>query len=106
MSAIVGIPIVPRITVGGHLEIRSRSKRKSASSAKRQRSAVSTPRRGSTDTSPTADLLRQLAETATALSRRVEELENTLASASEPTKITRPPRTASAVTTGRALSTV
>jgi len=63
-------------------------------------------RQTSTETSSTADLLRQLAETATALSRRVEELENPLASASEPTKITRPPRTASAVTTGRALSTV
>ncbi|MDX6476173.1 MAG: hypothetical protein QOH95_1684 [Gaiellaceae bacterium] len=51
---------------------RSRSKR--ASSAKRRPSGA-TSRRRAGDASSTAELLRQLAQTATALSTRVEELE-------------------------------
>lgn len=58
----------------GATKPRSRSKRRLASTAKR-RPTGATPRRRAGDTSSTAELLRQLAETASALSTRVEELE-------------------------------
>jgi hypothetical protein len=53
----------------------TRAKRKSPSPAQRHRASGPAPRRRKASASSTSDLLRQLAETATALSTRIEELE-------------------------------
>jgi hypothetical protein len=59
----------------GATKPRATARRKASSSAKRHRAIRAAKRTSAGSASSTVDLLRQLAETATALSKRIEELE-------------------------------